>query len=359
MKHLTHIHEHIKTINPYQLGRSTGDLATDLGIDINAVVRLAANENALGTSPKVQKVIQDYAKDCLRYPEVSVLQRVLGEYNNVDPLRIIPGNGSCEILELTAQTFLGPGLQSVYPLYSFVMYKLATQYVGAQGIAIAPRADFTDDLAAMLTAITPQTRVMWLSNVANPTGSYIPYAAIKQFITAIPSNIIVLLDEAYTEYLPDEERLDTTDWSNEFPNLILTRTFSKIYGLAGLRVGYGIASLELADYINRLRGPYNCNALAIAAVTAALEDQAFVEKSRAFNVAGRKQLTEGFRRLGFSYIEPAGNFVAVNVGNAREMAEKLMQKGIVVLPLHGYQLPEYIRVTVGHEAENRALLGAL
>lgn len=355
----TFAHKHVKDILPYQLGRSTGDLAKELGLELNQIVRLAANENPRGMSPKVRKVVEDFVGDSSRYPEVSTLQTGIAAHHGVDPVQVIPGNGSCEILELVARTFLGPGKASVYPLHSFVMYKLATQYMGATGISVPPKPDFSDDLVAMRNAITLETRVLWISNINNPTGSFTSYTELKQFIASIPPRVIVVLDEAYYDYLEDAEQQDSTEWLKFFPNLIITRTFSKVYGLAGLRAGYGLTSPHLGDLLNRMRGPYNCNSLAIAAALAALQDTDFVAESRAHNFKGRHQLVDGLDQLGFKTLPSWGNFVTVEVGDAMETARQLRGKGVIVLPLNGYQMPRHIRVSVGLESENIRFLEAI
>lgn len=351
-------HHYVSAIKPYQLGRSTGELAQALNVPVNAIVRLAANENCLGMSSKVQQVVEQFIKDGARYPEVSVLQKTIATYHHVDPARVIPGNGSCEILELIARTFLNPDKSSVYPEQSFVMYKLATMYMGAAGIAVKARPDYSDDLSGLLAAIRPDTQVVWISTVNNPTGALNPYAELKTWLAQIPPHIIVVLDEAYAEYLPDEQQANTVAWIDEFPNLVVTRTFSKIYGLAGLRIGYGIASTVVADMVNRMRGPYNCNSLGIAAAIAALDDQSHVQQSRLHNQHSIRQLTDGLKKLGYSYLPAWGNFVTVEVEDAMSVHQQLLQQGVVVLPLNGYNMPRHIRVSAGLESENHKFLDA-
>lgn len=352
-------HHFIEAIKPYQLGRSTGELAKDLRISVDSIVRLAANENCLGMSLKVRQTIEQYTKDGSRYPEVAVLQKALGKFNAVDPTRVIPGNGSCEVLELVARTFLNSERSSVFPEQSFVMYKLATMYMGATGIVVPSKSDYSDDLAGLLAAIRSDTHVVWLSNVNNPTGSLTPYPKIKEFIAQIPPHIIVVLDEAYAEYLPEDQQANTVSWIDEFPNLVVTRTFSKIYGLAGLRIGYGIASPVVADLINRMRGPYNCNSLGIAAACAALDDQEHVQQSRLHNQQSLRQLTDDLKKLGYTHLPAWGNFVTVEVEDALATYQHLLQQGVVVLPLNGYNMPRHIRVSVGLQSENRHFLDAL
>ena len=215
------------------------------------------------------------------------------------------------------------------------------------------------DLAAMRAAIRPDTRLVWIANPNNPTGTFLPYDQLKAFVAAVPSDVLVVIDEAYNEYIPQTERVDTAAWLAEFPNLVITRTFSKIYGLAGLRVGYAMASAEVADLMNRVRQPFNCNNLAIAGAAAALEDEAFVDRSYALNRAGMEQIVCGLKRLGYAHIPSHGNFLAFNAGDAVALNQKLLKQGVIVRPIAGYGMPEWLRVTIGREGENTRFAEAL
>jgi len=222
-----------------------------------------------------------------------------------------------------------------------------------------PAKEFGHDLDAMRAAVRPDTRLIWIANPNNPTGTFVPYPQLKAFMQSVPADVVVVLDEAYNEYLPAEVRVDSKEWLAEFPNLIITRTFSKIYGLAGLRIGYALASAAIADLMNRVRQPFNCNNLALAAATAALDDHEFVARSQELNRAGMEQLTAGFQRLDFDYIPSYGNFIAFRAGDAASVNEKLQRQGVIVRPIAGYGMPEWLRVTIGTEAENQRFLQAL
>ena len=211
----------------------------------------------------------------------------------------------------------------------------------------------------MRAAIRPDTRVIWMANPNNPTGTFIPYPQLKAFLQSVPKEVVVVLDEAYNEYIPPAERVDTTPWVNEFPNLVLSRTFSKIYGLAGLRVGYALASAEVADLMNRIRQPFNCNNLALAAASAALDDHAFLALSHDLNRAGMAQIVDGLQRLGLAHVPSHGNFLIFKPGDAAAVNQKLLGQGVIVRPIAGYGLPDWLRVTIGTEAENQRFLEAL
>lgn len=350
---------YISKIAPYQTGQSTGELAKNLNIPVDQIIRLAANENPHGPSPKVQDVIKNYARDMSRYPEVSVLQKGIASHLNIDQNCVIAGNGSCEILEIIARTYLQTGDDSIFPAQSFVVYKLASQYMGANCVAVKSKSDFSDDLEGILAAITPKTHVIWLANINNPTGHFTSYIDVKNFIERIPSRIIVVLDEAYFEYLSPNNTEDALPWIYEFPNLIITRTFSKIYGLAGLRIGYGIAQPQITNVLHQMRGPYNCSNMGVVAAIEALKDQDYIQKSRDLNAQGIKQLASGLQKLKFKPLPAYGNFVTVDVGDAKEASKWLLSKGVVVLPLNGYNMPNHIRISVGLESENIKILELL
>jgi histidinol-phosphate aminotransferase len=224
---------------------------------------------------------------------------------------------------------------------------------------LAPAKDFGHDLNAMLTAITPKTRVLWIANPNNPTGTFIPHAELKWFLSQVPENIIVVLDEAYYEYLPPEQRVDTAKWLPDHPNLVITRTFSKIYGLAGLRVGYGLMHSKLAQLLNRVRPPFNVNRLGGAAAVAALDDQEFVAQSYGCNISGSKLLREGLAQLGYTVIGQQGNFVTFAAEDATALNEALLAKGVIIRPLANYGLANFLRVTIGTPEENQKFLHAL
>ena len=268
------------------------------------------------------------------------------------------GNGSNDLLDILARVFLAPGRSAVYAQYAFAVYPLATISAGGEPIAV-PALNFGHDLDAMRAAIRPDTRLVWMANPNNPTGTFIPYPVLKAFLQSLPKEVVVVLDEAYNEYIPAAEHVDTTPWVNEFPNLVLTRTFSKIYGLAGLRVGYALASAEVADLMNRIRQPFNCNNLALAAATAALGDHEFLARSHDSNRVGMAQIVDGVKRLGLDHIPSLGNFVCIKPGDAAAVNQKLLKQGVIVRPIAGYGLPDWLRVTIGNEVENQRFLEAL
>jgi histidinol-phosphate aminotransferase len=351
---------YIRGIAAYQPGKPTSELAREMGRDEASIVKLASNENPLGASPLARAAVERSAAELARYPDGNgfELKRALSARYAVDQNQIVLGSGSNDVLELVAHVFLAPGTSAVYAQHAFAVYMLATQMSGAQSIVVAAR-EFGHDLDAMAAAVRDDTRVLWIANPNNPTGTFAPAAAVHRLLARVPRRVIVVLDEAYNEYLPDALRTDTTRWLSEFPNLVITRTFSKAYGLAGLRVGFALAHPDAADLMNRVRMPFNVNAQAQSAAVAALGDEAFVLRSRAVNDAGMAQLTAGFRELGLDYIESLGNFVSVRVGAAAQVYQRLLRQGVIVRPVAGYGMPEHLRVTVGLETENARFLAAL
>ena len=349
---------YIRAISPYQPGKPITQLSREMGIPVDRIVKLASNENPLGMSPKAKTALEKAIGSVERYPDGYELKAAVAEHTGLGMERIILGNGSNDLLDMLARVFLAPGRSSVFSQYSFAVYPLASLSVGAELIAV-PAREFGHDLSAMRAAVRSDTRLVWIANPNNPTGTFVPYPQLKAFLQSLSSDVIVVLDEAYNEYIPQSERVDTKDWLGEFPNLVITRTFSKIYGLAGLRVGYALAAAEVADLVNRVRQPFNCNNLALAAATAALDDHDFIARSHALNLAGMEQLLAGFGRLGFSHIPSYGNFVTFKAGDAAAVNEKLLRQGIIVRPIAGYGMPEWLRVTIGTEEENRRFLEAL
>ncbi|MBL8420016.1 MAG: histidinol-phosphate transaminase, partial [Dechloromonas sp.] len=282
----------------------------------------------------------------------------LAERCGVAQSQVVVGNGSNDVLDLIARVFLAPGRSAVFSQHAFAVYPLATLSTGAELIA-TPARHYGHDLDAMRAAIRPDTRIVWIANPNNPTGNFLPYPEVRAFLEAVPQDVVVVLDEAYNEYLPPAERVDTAAWIKDFPNLVVTRTFSKIFGLAGLRVGYALASSEIADLMNRVRQPFNVNNLAIAAAIAALDDHLFVAESYELNRRGMEQLVAGLKRLGLEHIPSHGNFVTFRVGDGMGVNQKLLEQGVIVRPIGGYGLPEWLRVTIGSEPENARFLEAL
>ncbi len=349
---------YIRGISPYIPGKPITQLAREMGIPVERIVKLASNENPLGMSPKARAAVDGAISGLERYPDQFELVAKLAERLGVAPHQVVIGNGSNDVLDLAARVFLAPGHSSVFSQHAFAVYPLATLSTGAECI-VAPAKHYGHDLAAMKAAIRPDTRVVWIANPNNPTGNFLPYAEVREFIAGVPADVAVVLDEAYNEYLPPADRVDTAAWVREFPNLIVTRTFSKIYGLAGLRVGFAVASAEVADLLNRVRQPFNVNNLAIAAACAALDDHLFVAESYELNRRGMEQVVAGLKRLGLEHIPSHGNFVTFEVREGVAVNQKLLKQGVIVRPIGGYGLPNHLRVTIGLETENQRFLEAL
>ena len=351
---------YVRAIAPYQPGKPIAELARELGLAEAGIVKLASNENPLGPSPKALEAVRAALPDIARYPDGNgfELKAALADRYGVAREQIVLGNGSNDLLEFAARAFLVPGASAVYAQHAFAVYPLVTQAVGARGIEV-PARDFGHDLKAMLDAIDEGTRVVFIANPNNPTGTLLSAEALVDFLEQAPRSVLVVLDEAYTEYLADDMRPDSIGWLKRFPNLLITRTFSKAYGLAGLRVGFALAHPAVADMLNRVRQPFNVNSLAQAAAAAALGDTTFLQQSYQLNLQGMAQLTEGFKRLGIGYIPSYGNFVSFRIGNATAMYRSLLGKGVIVRPVANYGMPEYLRVSIGLEAENAKFLHAL
>ena len=351
---------YIRSIAPYQPGKPISDLARDKGLEPSQIVKLASNENPLGVSPNAHMAMMDALDEIARYPDgnsVSLRDAVCEKFN-VTPSQLVFGNGSNDILELSARAFLAPGDEAVYSQHAFAVYSLVTQAVGATGVVV-PAKEFGHDLDAMLLAITPKTRMVFVANPNNPTGTLIDKAELKKFLSLVPKHTLIILDEAYDEYLTDELKAESIGWLAEFDNLVISRTFSKAYGLAGLRVGFGLTSRAIADLMNRVRQPFNVNSIAQAAAVASLGDDEFVERTRALNQAGMVQITQGLEKLGLTFIPSFANFVSFKVADARGVYERLLNQGVIVRPIANYEMPDYLRVSIGLFSENARFLEAL
>ncbi|HZE59843.1 MAG TPA: histidinol-phosphate transaminase [Burkholderiales bacterium] len=352
---------YVRSIAPYQPGKPISELAREMGMDERSIVKLASNENPRGIGPRTRAAIDAALADVARYPDgngFALKQALAGRYG-VDMASIVLGNGSNDVLELVALAFLGPGRAAVMSQHAFAVYPLATQARGARSIVV-PAANYAHDLEAMVRVVDDETYVIWVANPNNPTGTFARPDEVEAFLRRAPERVLVVLDEAYNEYLAPELRIDSVKWLRRHPNLIITRTFSKAYGLAGLRVGYALAHPSVADIMNRVRQPFNVNAIALAAATAALDDMEFVARSYAENLHGMRQLEEGARKLGLDFIPSHGNFLTIRVGKAAEIFKRLLRRGVIVRPVGGaYQLPEHLRVTIGTTPENEKFLAAL
>lgn len=349
---------YVRKISPYVPGKPITELAREMGLPVEQIVKLASNENPLGMSPKARAAVEQAIAGLERYPDQFELIAALAERLGVAQNQIVLGNGSNDVLDLAARVFLAPGRSSVFSQHAFAVYPLATLSAGGECI-VAPAKHYGHDLAAMQAAMRPDTRLVWIANPNNPTGNFLPYADIHAFLKVVSADVAVVLDEAYNEYLPPADRIDTVAWLKEFPNLIITRTFSKIYGLAGLRVGFAVASTEVADLMNRVRQPFNVNNLAIAAACAALDDHLFIAESYQLNRRGMEQIVAGLKRLGLEHIPSHGNFVTFAVADGAAVNQKLLKQGVIVRPIGGYGLPNHLRVTIGLETENARFLDAL
>ncbi|MET0184554.1 MAG: histidinol-phosphate transaminase [Achromobacter sp.] len=359
-----HAPAHISAIAPYQAGKPIDELAREFGLDPAGIVKLASNENPLGMPTSARAAMIDAANTLARYPDPNGfdLKSALALRYGVPLNWITLGNGSNDILEIAGLALLEPGASAVYAEHAFVVYRLSTQARGARHIMVTAR-DYGHDLQAMFNAIADDTRLVFIANPNNPTGTFLPAAEIEAFLEAVHTRhgdrVTVVLDEAYNEYLDPELRFDSVQWVRRFPNLIVSRTFSKAYGLAGLRVGFAIAQPPLTDLMNRVRQPFNVNTLAQAAAIAALSDHEFLQRSYELNKAGRQVLTDAFDKLGLKYVRGHGNFVLVHVGEAARINVELLKRGVIVRPVAGDGLPEWLRVTIGLPEENAVFIAAL
>ena len=349
----------VQTLIPYQPGKPISELERELGL--TEIVKLASNENPLGPSEKVKQAIQASFADLSRYPDGNgfALKAALSDKWGVDSSQITLGNGSNEILELLARAFLTTEHEVVFSQHAFAVYPLVTQAVGAQA-RVVPAIDFGHDLNGMLAAITDKTRLLFIANPNNPTGTYLTEQALSEFLAAVPEHVICVLDEAYYEYVAKDDYPDSIIWLEKYPNLVITRTFSKAYGLAGLRVGYSLSSPEMADILNRVRQPFNNNSLALAAAEAALSDIEYLDATVALNNAGMQFLVDAFSAMGLPWIESVGNFVSVDMQReAASINTALLHQGVIVRPVANYEMPNHLRISIGTEAENKFFISAL
>jgi len=351
---------YVRAIAPYQAGKPIEELARDHGLQPARIVKLASNENPLGMPESARRAVEAALPELGRYPDSNgfELKAALSRRLGVPAEWITLGNGSNDILEAAAAVMLAPGRSCVYAQHSFAVYPLATMARGARSIVV-PARDYGHDLDAMLAAIEAQTRLVFIANPNNPTGTFVAADALAAFLARVPATVVVVLDEAYNEYLPPALRHPSIDWVRRFPNLLVSRSFSKAYGLAGLRMGYGVAQPELTDLLNRVRQPFNTNSLAQAAAIAALADEGFVARSVEVNRQGMAQLTAAFDRLGLRYLPSFGNFVLVQVGDGSAVYQGLLRRGVIVRPVANYGLPQWLRVTIGLKEENDRFIAAL
>ena len=355
---------YIRSIAPYQSGKPIAEVAREFGLDEDSIVKLASNENPFGLPESARLAMLAALADLGRYPDANgfELKAALAQRFAVPPDWITLGNGSNDILEIAAHAFVEQGQAVVYSQYSFAVYALATQGLGARPIVV-PAVAYGHDLKAMAQAIDADTRLVFIANPNNPTGTFLPAPALEAFLALVPAHVVVVLDEAYNEYLAPEQQYESSAWVRQYPNLLVSRTFSKAYGLAGLRIGFAIAQPGLTDLMNRIRQPFNVNSMAQAAALAALADTPFLQQGAHNNAAGYQQLTRAFADLGLEFVPSCGNFVLVKVGSDDGAGARvnlaLLKQGVIVRPVANYGLPQWLRISIGLPPENATLIAAL
>jgi histidinol-phosphate aminotransferase len=355
---------HVRSLSPYVPGKPIEELQRELGLD--DIIKLASNENPFGPSPRALEAMRQALQDTWLYPDGSghVLRQKLAASLGVSPTQITLGNGSNDVLVLIAEAFLAPGLEAIYSQYAFAVYPIAVQATGATAVVTPANPPGSamplgHDLGAMARAITPRTRVVFIANPNNPTGTWVPAAQVHAFLERVPREVLVVLDEAYFEYTGGLDLQDGIPWLREFPNLVVTRTFSKAYGLAGVRVGYAVSHASVADMLNRVRQAFNVSVLGLAGATAALDDREHLARAVGVAVAERTRVADRLAALGTQVLPSAGNFLLLHAGaNARERFDKLLHAGIIVRPVGNYGLPEHLRVTLGTVEQNDRFLRA-
>jgi len=350
--------EHIRALRVYAPGKPEDQLERELGV--KCVAKLASNENALGPSPLAIEAIRNVAHRVHRYPDGGsyYLREALGKKYGFDPGQIFLGNGSNELLELIARAYLTPGTNAVVAEHAFLIFKIVVRLVNAD-LYLVPMRNLTHDLEAMARRVDSRTRVVFVANPNNPTGTMVGRDEVEWFIDHVPPEVLIVLDEAYYEYIQKPDVARSLDYVRQRDNVVVLRTFSKVYGLAGLRVGFGIGTRSLADDMNRVREPFNVNLVAQVAALAALQDEDHVRKSVALAVEGKNYLYGELTRMGVPHVPSETNFILVKVGSGREVYEALLRLGVIVRPMDGDGLSEYIRVSIGLPAENEAFVNGL
>lgn len=353
---------HLRSLAPYPPGRPIEEVQREFGL--KRVIKLASNENPLGPSPKALAAIRRHAREVSLYPDGNVyyLRQALSHHLCVRPEQLVFGNGSDEVVIWLALTYLSPRETIIVSKHSFIRYQMAAQLVGARWKTI-PMADWHHDLRAMARAVSSRTRMILLANPENPVGTMVRRKDFERFLRSVPRRVLIVLDQAYFEYVQDADYFDGIDYLDRHPNLVVLRTFSKAYGLAGLRIGYGVADPQIVTDVNRVRPPFNVNRLAQEAATAALDDVDFLRRSVEVNEAGRRYLYGEFERLGLDYVPSQTNFVLVRVGSngsdGTAIAGEMMRHGVIVRPMAGYGLPDYVRVTIGRPRDNASAVRIL
>ncbi len=368
----------IQSLRPYQPGKPIDELAREFGLNADDIVKLASNENPIGPSKKAIAAMEVEARELTRYPDGNgfdlkqVLSNKLSEKLaagsvEVNPENITIGNGSSDILDFIVKCFVAQNDEVVFSQHAFAIYGLVTKIQGGL-CKVVPAKNYAHDLGAMAAAITDKTRLVFVTNPNNPTGTWLTQTEVADFMAKVPSDVVVVLDEAYFEYVNEADYCNGLTLFVQYPNLVVTRTFSKAYGLASLRVGYGISSPELADLMNRVRPPFNVNSFALAAAVATLSDADYVAESKAVNDAGMKYLTQSFDELGLPFIPSVGNFISFEIPqqgsaakliSASEVDQKLLAVGVIIRPIANYEMPNHLRVSIGTQTENETFINAL
>ena len=350
----------LKTLPVYQPGRPIEEVARERGLPADAIIKVASNENPFGPSPLALAAMQKALPGLNLYPDGNAfyLKQKLAAKLGVETSHLVLGNGSNEIIEFVAHALLAPGDNVVVSQYCFAIYPIVAKMFGADVITV-PAVNYGHDLPAMLRAITPQTRIVFVANPNNPTGTLASREAVIHFVNEVPDDVLLVMDEAYIEFLDEPLDLSPLVRSGARPNLILMRTFSKIYGLAGLRLGYGIGKPEFIAVLEKIRQPFNANLLAQVAALAALDDEEHVRKTRINNFVGLEFFQRAFRDLKLEYVPSAANFILVRVGDGLAVFAAMQKQGVITRPMAGYQLPEWIRISIGTAKENERCLDAV
>lgn len=359
MKFIDIVNEGVKKLAPYQAGKPIEELERELGI--TNIIKLASNENPFGFPQSARKAIEAALNDLTRYPDSNGfgLKQTIAEKYSLDTAQITLGNGSNDLLELFFQTFVSDKDEVIFSQYTFIVAPLAAQARNAKA-RIIPAVNYGHDLNGFLAAVTDKTKLIYIANPNNPTGTFLTQQEINDFLSKVPEHIVVVLDEAYTEFTAQQERVDSFALTAKYPNLVVSRSLSKVYGLAGLRIGYAVSAPEIAELFNRVRQPFNCNSLALVAAQAVLNDDEFVQTAAENNRQGIALLEQFFAAKGLDYVPSKGNFVLVGFNRpAAAIYTALLHKGVIVRPVAGYGLPEHLRVSVGLPEENQRFITAL
>ena len=365
----------IQALRPYQPGKPIDELAREFGLNAADIVKLASNENPIGPSQKAIVAMEQEARELTRYPDgngfdlkQALCEKLSTDASPITAENITLGNGSSDILDFIVTCFVSKGDEVVFSQHAFAIYGLVTKIQGGE-CNVVPAKDYGHDLDAMAAAITNKTRLVFVTNPNNPTGTWLTQAQVSAFMMKVPSDVVVVLDEAYFEYVAEADYCDGPTLLADYPNLVITRTFSKAYGLASLRVGYGISSPEIADLMNRVRPPFNVNSFALAAAVATLNDEEYVEKSKSINNEGMAYLTHSFDEMGLPYIPSVGNFISFEIPlsineetmniSAAEVDAQLLAAGVIIRPIANYEMPNHLRVSIGTPTENKIFITKL